>query len=178
MPQRSNKPNAGMLQSGARILLVPSWLIALALTFKGYVDVGDGFSGGVVASLAVLLQGLAFGADELDRLWASRLAPYATFVGLALAILTAFVPVLFGGSIFLHWPGIRADVGHFGVLEFITPVLFDVGVFLIVYGFCVGGVHAIAREEARNATIRRRAQLPRPGQARESLAEDAGEGAS
>lgn len=176
MPQVPQRPNAGMLQSAARILLIPSWLIAFALTFKGYVDVGDGFSGGVIASLGVLLQGLAFGADELDRIWASRMAPYATFLGLFIALSTAFGPVLFGNPIFLHWPGFMAEVVHFGVLEFITPVLFDLGVFLVVYGFCVGGVHAIAREEVRNAKVRGRGRLPRSNRPEQSLAEEPGKG--
>lgn len=176
MPQVPQHQNAGMLQSAARILLIPSWLIALALMFKGYADVGDGFSGGVIASLGVLLQGLAFGADELDRIWASRLAPYATFAGLFVALATAFVPVVFGGPVLQHWPGIQSDVVHFGVLEFMTPVLFDIGVFLVVYGFCVGGVHAIAREEARNSRMRGRARLPRSDRPGQSLAEDPGKG--
>ncbi len=158
-----------MLQAGARTLLVPGFIIALAVMFKGYADVGDGFSAGVIAALVALLQGLAFGAEELDEIPIIRYAPLAPFVGLALALGVAFVPVLFGHPIFLHWPRAGEQVAHFGVLEFITPVLFDIGVFLIVYGFCVGALHAIAREQERHVRDRRR--KPR-GAERPTLAEE------
>ena len=156
MPMQDYRRSAGMLQTGARILLVPGCVIAIAIMIKGYADVGDGFSAGVIAALAVLLQGLAFGSSELDRLAVVRLAPGGAFVGLGLALTTVFVPPLFGEPIFRHWPPAGEQVTHFGALEFITPVLFDVGVFLIVYGFCVGAVHAIAREQERQRKDRSR----------------------
>lgn len=159
MPAHDPRKHAGMLASGARILLLPCWIIAIAIMLHGYADVGDGFSAGVIASLGVLLQGLAFGAEELDRMVISRVAPALSFVGLGLALLTAFVPLLFGEELFTHWPGIDGHAVHFGVLEFITPVVFDIGVFLIVYGFCVGGLHAVAREEVRHAKMRDRARF-------------------
>jgi multisubunit Na+/H+ antiporter MnhB subunit len=161
MPMLDPRKHAGMLASGARILLLPCWVIALAIMLHGYADVGDGFSAGVIASLGVLLQGLAFGADELDRMTISRVAPALCFVGLGLALLTAFIPLVLGEDLFTHWPGIGGHPVHFGVLEFITPVVFDIGVFLIVYGFCVGGLHAISREEVRNAKMRDRARYLR-----------------
>jgi multisubunit Na+/H+ antiporter MnhB subunit len=61
------------------------------------------------------------------------------------------VPVALGDPVFDHYPGPDAHVVYLGTLELITPVLFDVGVFLLVFGFAVGSVraiaHAIAREE-------------------------------
>jgi multisubunit Na+/H+ antiporter MnhB subunit len=161
MPATDKRRNAGMLQSGARILLVPGWVIAIGMMLKGYVDIGDGFSGGVIAALVVLLQGLAFGADELDRMPIARFAPVLSFAGLALALTTVFSPLVFGKPLFLHWPPITEKAAHFGVLEFITPVLFDIGVFLVVYGFSVGVVTAVARAEVRQARLRERARQQR-----------------
>lgn len=161
MPMLDPQKNAGMLASGARILLLPCWIIALAVMLQGYADVGDGFSAGVIAALGVLLQGLAFGADELDRMLISRIAPVLSFVGLGIALLTAFIPLMLGKSLMTHAPGMDEPVIHFGILEFITPVAFDIGVFLIVYGFCVGGLHAVAREEARHAKLRNRLRAMR-----------------
>jgi multisubunit Na+/H+ antiporter MnhB subunit len=161
MPVREERHHGGMLQSIARILLVPGWIIAIAMMLKGYVDIGDGFSGGVIAALVVLLQGLAFGADELERIPASRFAPVLTIVGLALALGTVFAPLLFGKALFTHWPPMNEPATHFGALEFITPVLFDIGVFLVVYGFCVGAVVAVARAETRQARLRERARIQR-----------------
>lgn len=158
---KQTRINAGMLQAAARILLVPGWVVAIGVMLKGYVDIGDGFSAGVIAGLVVLLQGLAFGADELDRMAISRYAPVIAIAGLALALAVAFTPLLFGEPLFTHWPPINEDVFHFGALEFITPVLFDIAVFLIVYGFSVGALTAVARTEVRQARLRERARQQR-----------------
>jgi len=138
-----------MTRSVARILYLPMYLVAAAILIKGYVDIGDGFSAGVIAALGIILQGVAFGADEFDRLPFVRYAPLGTLAGLFLALAVAFGPVLAGRPIFLHSPVAGEHASHFGSLEFITPVLFDVGVFLVVLGFCVGSVSAVARETAR-----------------------------
>jgi multisubunit Na+/H+ antiporter MnhB subunit len=140
----------------ARTLLIPSILIALAIMFKGYSDVGDGFSAGVIAGLGVLLQAVAFGVDELDRLPLVRYAPAGTFVGLLLALGTVFAPWVGGKPLFTHSPGVGEHVTHFGTLEFITPVLFDVGVFLVIFGFVVGIIGAIGRAQTRVLRDRRR----------------------
>lgn len=147
-----------MLQMGARVLLVSGFIIAIAIMLKGYADIGDGFSAGVIAALVVIVQGLAFGAEELENIAAARLAPLLGFVGLALAYGLAFVPVLFGYPILTHFPRMNEHATHFGALEFITPVLFDIAVFLVVYGFCVGGMMAVSRAEVRHQRLIRRAQ--------------------
>lgn len=134
-----------MTRSVSRILLLPTFLVAFAILIKSYADIGDGFSAGVIASLGIILQGIAFGADEFDRLPLVRFAPVAAIAGVFLALCVAFVPALFGEPIFTHWPRPGDDVVHFGTLELFTPLLFDLGVFLVVFGFCVGSVSSIAR---------------------------------
>ncbi len=130
-----------MTRLAARILLLPIFMVAAAVLVKGYADIGDGFSAGVIASLGIILQGVAFGADEFDRLPLARFAPIATFLGLFLALLVAFVPVAARGSrSFCIARRQDEKAEHFGSLEIITPVLFDVGVFLVVVGFCVGSL--------------------------------------
>lgn len=178
MPIKDPERTAGLLASGARILYLPCWVIAIGIMLQGYGDVGDGFSAGVIAALGVLLQGLAFGADELDRMVVSRYAPAMTFVGLGIALLIVFLPLVFGQNLMTHWPGMNHHVVTFGVLEFTTPVPFDLGVFLIVYGFCVSGVHAVAREEVRLIRARERLRLARERrreEARQGVTEGAGE---
>jgi multisubunit Na+/H+ antiporter MnhB subunit len=138
-----------LTQVVARLLFLPSLLIAIGVMIKGYADTGDGFSAGVIAALGVGLQLIAFGAHELERLPILRYAPIGTFVGLFLALLTAFVPAIRGDILFTHWPPAGEDVIHFGTLELLTAVAFDIGVFLIVFGFGVGVIGALARAEAR-----------------------------
>lgn len=143
-------------RSAARILLIPSILIALATMLKGYSDTGDGFSAGVIAALAVGIQGVAFGADDFERLPLVKYAPAGTFIGLLVALSLAFTPVFFGESIMTHYPRAGSHVVHFGTLEFITPVLFDISVFLVVFGFGVGTLSAIARAQQRFMRVRER----------------------
>lgn len=145
-------------QLAARLLLIPIFMVAFGVLVKGYADVGDGFSAGVIAALGVALQVMAFGTKELSRLPVVRLAPRGTFLGLFLAVLTAFVPAIRGQALFTHWPPAGEDVVHFGTLEFITAVVFDIGVFLLVFGFGVGVIASIARAQARLVSAQRRAQ--------------------
>ncbi len=154
-----------MTRSVARILLVPIFMVSIAVLIKGYTDIGDGFAAGVIASLGILLQGVAFGADEFERLPLVRFAPVGAVIGVFISALVAFVPVLFGEPIFRHWPHAGEHAAQFGTLEFITPVLFDVGVYLVVIGFCVGAITSISRallrqerEQQRDATSRQAAQ--------------------
>ncbi len=129
----------------ARLLLLPTLMVAAAILVKGYVEVGDGFGAGVIAALGILLQYAAFGAREAGRLPAVRLAPSIAFAGLLLALLVAFLPAIRGQAILTHSPAPGAPVVHLGTVELLTAVLFDVGMFLLVFGFAVGAIDMIAR---------------------------------
>ena len=140
-----------LTQSVARLLLAPILVVAVAVLVKGYADVGDGFSAGVIAALGILLQYLAFGREEAERLLPVRLLPACTFAGLLAALAVAFWPVLRGDALLEHLPPPGADVIELGTIELITAVLFDVAVFLLVLGAVVGIVHAIARSGEEGA---------------------------
>lgn len=147
---------------GAHVLFLPILMVAAAVLVKGYVDIGDGFSAGVIASLAVILQAVSFGVADFDRLPYARYAPLFTFAGLSLALATAFIPVLLGKPILYHSPPAGESAVHFGSIEFITPVIFDIGVFLVVVGFCVGSLAAVAREINRRQNERDLIERDRP----------------
>lgn len=148
----------------ARLLLLPTFIIAVGVMLKGYADVGDGFSAGVIAALGIAIQLFVFGPAELQRLWVVHLAPRGVFVGLLIALLTAFVPAIRGQALFTHQPLPGEDVVHFGTLELITAVAFDIGVFLIVFGFGVGVLASIVRAQERMSrdSRRERSELARP----------------
>ncbi len=138
--------NTVMTQTIARLLFLPAIMTALAVLVKGYSDVGDGFNAGVIAALAFLLQYVAFGYEEAKAKLRTKYLPAVGFcAGLILALLTAFMPLLFGYPIFRHFPDPGAEVFHLGTFEFITAVAFDVGVFLMVFGFAVGSIDIVAR---------------------------------
>ena len=138
-----------LTQTIARLLFVPALIVAVGTLVKGYADTGDGFTAGVIAALAVLLQFVAFGEREVERFLPLCFAPAVAASGLVLTLTVAFVPVLLGRPVMTHAPGPGARVIHLGTFELLTAVLFDVGVFLLVFGFAVAaiGMLAAARRE-------------------------------
>jgi multisubunit Na+/H+ antiporter MnhB subunit len=134
-----------MTRKISRLLLLPTLVMAAALLVKGYTQPGDGFSAGVVASLGVLLQYVSFGREEAEKLPLVRHAGTIAFVGLLVALSLAIVPLFLGDAVLTHYPPPGAKVLHLGTLEILTAVLFDVGVFLLVFGFALGVLGTFAR---------------------------------
>lgn len=128
----------------AALMLAPTLVIAAAILVKGYAEVGDGFSAGVIAAVGILLQYLAFGRAEAERALPLRLLPQAAFGGLLAALALALWPLLRGDPILTQLPAPGAEVVKLGTLELITAVAFDVAVFVLVLGAVVGIIHAIA----------------------------------
>jgi multisubunit Na+/H+ antiporter MnhB subunit len=120
-------------------------MVAFGVLIKGYADTGDGFSAGVIAGLAVLLQYLAFGPEASGRLLPARFARELAGLGLLIALVVTFLPALTGDPVMTHRPGPGERVVHIGSLELLTAVAFDVGVFLLVLGFVVGAIDLVAR---------------------------------
>jgi multisubunit Na+/H+ antiporter MnhB subunit len=135
-------------------LLGPALVVAAALLVKGYTDVGDGFSAGVIVGLAVALRYVTLGPAQTEReLPVLRLAPYGVPAGIILALTVGFAPVLGGDPPFTHVPGPGESVTKIGSLELITAVAFDVGVFLLVVSALVLLIHHLSslvlREDGR-----------------------------
>jgi multicomponent Na+:H+ antiporter subunit B len=127
-------------------LLGPAVMVAAAIVVRGYGDVGDGFSGGVIVALAIALRYVTLGTERAERsLPVLRNAPGIAAAGLLLALAVGFFPILAGDPPFTHWPARGAHVVKFGTLELISAVAFDVGVFLVVCGVLVTLVHHLAR---------------------------------
>jgi multicomponent Na+:H+ antiporter subunit A len=142
----SARPAArAVTQEVARLLYLPTLLVAAAILVKGFVQTGDGFSAGVVGSLGVLLRYLAFGHEEAKRLPAVRHATAIAFAGLFVALGVAAFGLLAGEEVMTHYPPSGTEPVHLGTLELMSAVLFDLGVFLLVFGFAIGVVSFFAR---------------------------------
>ena len=135
----------------ARLLLAPSWVVAAAILIKGYSDTGDGFSAAVIASLGILMQYMVFGVSAASRTLPVRYAPELALAGLAIGLAVTFASVFNGDPLLTHWPPPHEHVTHIGTLELHTAVLFDIGVFLLVFGFIVGTTDLVARTTQREA---------------------------
>lgn len=132
-------------------MLAPTLMLAAAMLVKGYADTGDGFAAGVIAALGLVLQYIAFGVREAEARLPLRHAPKVATGGLLLTLGVAFAPVAAGRPPLTHTPGAGEHVTHVGSLELMTPVLFDVGVFLLVVGALVAAVRLLAVADAEQA---------------------------
>lgn len=134
-------------------LLGPALMLAAAIIVKGYTDVGDGFSAGVIVALAVALRYVALGVERAERtLPVLRRAPEIAICGLLTALGVGFFSIALGEPPFTHRPLPGEDVVHIGTLEFITAVAFDVGLFMLVAGALVVLIHGLARLVAEGGT--------------------------
>ncbi|MBA2441723.1 MAG: oxidoreductase [Rubrobacter sp.] len=135
----------------ARLLYLPTLIVAVAILVKGYTQTGDGFSAGVVAALGLMLRRLALGRGKTGGLPSARGAATIAFAGLLLALSVAAAPLFLGDAVLTHYPSPGSEPIYLGTLELITAVLFDVGIFFLVLGFSIGVVsvfaHTIADEE-------------------------------
>jgi multisubunit Na+/H+ antiporter MnhB subunit len=128
----------------ARLLLLPTLVTAVAVLVKGYAEPGDGFSAGVIAALGVLLQYLAFGREEAERSLPVHGLGKIAVAGLLLALGIAALPLFLGDALLTHYPPPGSEVVYLGTLELITAVAFDVGIFLLVFGFATGTIRIVA----------------------------------
>jgi multicomponent Na+:H+ antiporter subunit B len=134
-----------VLREVARALWGPSLVVAFGLIVKGYAEVGDGFAAGVVVALVVGLFYVALGAEGAERaLPFLRFAPKLAVGGLVLSLIDGFFPLLLGEPPFTHHPGPGENVVTIGSLELFTPLVFDIGVFLLVLGVLTVLLHQLA----------------------------------
>jgi multisubunit Na+/H+ antiporter MnhB subunit len=139
-----------VLSSGiARLLLPITFIGAAALLVKGYGSVGDGFSAGVTAACGVLLQYLAFKPQLVEELFPVRYSINIAMAGLSLAFVVVFWPAVFGMPILTHFPRPEEHVTTWGTLELHTAILFDLGVFGLVFGFIVTTMRALMLVEQK-----------------------------
>lgn len=119
-----------LLAQAARVLTPLLLVFSVFLLLRGHNLPGGGFVGGLVASAAIVLHAMERSLDDARRLL--RMPPRAWItLGLAVAGLSG-LPGMIAGRPFMTgaWLGTPLPVlGRLG-----TPVLFDVGVYLLVIG--------------------------------------------
>lgn len=119
--------NSVILTTAARIVTGLMLLFSVYLLLRGHNEPGGGFVGGLVAASALFLHAIANGVATTRRLLRADPRTIA-IVGVAIAITAGLFaaatdrPFLSGAWIF--------PAG----LPLGTPLLFDVGVYLVVFG--------------------------------------------
>lgn len=121
-----------ILQTAARLLVPLILLFSLYLLMYGHHYPGGGFSGGLVAALGYALYAFAYGTEDARS--ALPLQPIE-LIGAGLSgLLVAGVAAMIGGRSFLTGLWVAIPLWEDVTLDLGTPLLFDLGVYLVVAG--------------------------------------------
>lgn len=103
---------------------------ALFLLFRGHNRPGGGFIAGIIAAAGFLLYGIVFGSEKvLEKI---KINPrYIMGTGLLIALLAALIPMMLGK------PPLTGVWTSLAGIALGTPLLFDIGVFVLVVGMIV-----------------------------------------
>ncbi|MEX0684587.1 MAG: Na+/H+ antiporter subunit B [Balneolales bacterium] len=132
-----------ILKSVTGLLFGLLLLISVYLFFRGHNEPGGGFIGGLVAAGAFVLFIIAYGPDDARKVL--RLDP-KTLIGWGLLFAAASgIISIFYGQVFLT--GIWTTPVLFGnELHLGTPIIFDLGVYLVVIGFTLAVIYSLEEE--------------------------------
>ena len=109
----------------APIIAIVMVLFSLIILLRGHNDPGGGFIGGLIAASAAATYGMAHGVGAVRRILRFNPLGYAG-AGVLLAGTSGFVALFFGTTFLTaHWLPFHL----FGV-----PGVFDIGVYLVVFG--------------------------------------------
>jgi multicomponent Na+:H+ antiporter subunit B len=115
-----------------RLVFVFSMLFAVYLFFRGHNQPGGGFIGGLASALALAVLSFDIGVNGVKRLF--RIQPLTlALIGLLTSIFSAVIGPATGGSFMQHFNG-HINLPFFGELHIGTPLIFDLGVALVVIG--------------------------------------------
>lgn len=136
--------NSVILKTATRLLFPLLLVFSVFLFIRGHNEPGGGFIGGLVGASAFVLFAMAFGTRitrDLLRLDPRILVGW----GLLFALISG-IPGMFYGSAFLT--GQWSFPLLFGAeLALGTPLIFDIGVYLVVVGFSLAVIFSLEEEE-------------------------------
>lgn len=129
---------SSIFRTAARLLMPLILLFSVFLLLRGHNLPGGGFVGGLVAAAAFSLYAMAYGVERAQR---ALLVQPLTLLGLGLLIaVVSGLPAALRGQPFLtaQWALGPVTVG--------TPVVFDIGVFLVVVGVVLMMIFSLGEE--------------------------------
>jgi multicomponent Na+:H+ antiporter subunit B len=132
-----------ILSTASRYLLPLLLIFSFFLLLRGHNEPGGGFVGGLVAAAAYALFFIANGVQEAEKLLKAEPIKIIA-VGLVVAIISA-LPSVFAGKNFMS--GLWFDTNFPVIGKIGTPLLFDVGVYLVVLGISLKIIFSLAEED-------------------------------
>ena len=136
-------PRVVILEAAARLLYWAMLAVSVWVLLRGHNEPGGGFIGGLIAVSASVLYAIAFGTAAAAR----RLplgAPVRLLVAGVLSSALSGLPAWTQGAPFLTHLWATLPLG-FTEIKVSTVLLFDVGVYLCVWGALAGYALALLR---------------------------------
>ncbi len=131
----------------ARAMMPVLILFSIALLLRGHNQPGGGFVGGLVAASGVILLTLADGPEVVRSRLRLDFLRGALF-GLSLAFLTGMVGLVLEGD-FLKSIYYEQATPNLGLLQLSTTLLFDIGVYIVVFSVTSAIVMGMEEEGKR-----------------------------
>ena len=129
-------------------LIVSTMLVfSVYVMLRGHNEPGGGFIGGLIAASAIAVLGMASSAADARR--ALRFDPVSIAgFGVLLAGFTGVLSI-FNGNPFMTSIWLYLDIGG-SVVPFSTPLFFDIGVYLVVFGTLASIALALESEDGED----------------------------
>ncbi len=137
--------NSIILNAATRLLVALLLMFSVYMLLRGHNLPGGGFIGGLIGSTGFVLYAIAQGAPATRR--ALRAEPQSlAMVGLGIALFAGVFAVFFDDAFFTgQWLFIGATEDDKG-LPISTVLVFDIGVYLVVFGSILTLVLALEEE--------------------------------
>ncbi len=140
--------NSLILKTGTRLLSGLMLVFALFMLYRGHNEPGGGFIGGLIAVTAFAMLAIAYGPGMVRRVIGVVPGTLA-MAGVAVAIVAGGLAWLTGQPFLTGlwtFPGATPDDPK-GPFPLGTPLLFDIGVFMVVVGAVLAILLALEEPE-------------------------------
>lgn len=132
-----------------RLLFHTMIVYSAFLLFSGHNQPGGGFAAGLVTGIALAVRYLAGGRYELGE--AAPVQPGVLLgTGLFLSAGVGLAALFLGGNVLESWI-VEVHLPLWGDVKFVTSLLFDVGVYLVVVGLVLDILRSLGAEIDRRA---------------------------
>ena len=139
--------NTVIFRTIAPMIVSTMLVFSVYVCLRGHNEPGGGFIGGLIAASAIAVLGMASSAVEARR--ALRFDPLSIAgFGVLIAGLSGLMSI-FNGNPFMTSIWLYLDLGG-ATVPFSTPLVFDIGVYLVVFGTLASVALALESEDGED----------------------------